>query len=59
MEMPMKEKKHAYHYMLTLMYGAETWAWTKVHISRLMATEMRSIRNTQRPKEIKNKRRKN
>jgi hypothetical protein len=36
-------KKLSY-YMPILMYGTETWMWTKADISRLMATEMRFLR---------------
>jgi hypothetical protein len=39
--------------MPILTHGAETWAWAKADISRLIAAEMRFLRSIDRkPKEI-------
>jgi hypothetical protein len=44
---PKKEKLCIFksYYMLILIYGAETWTWTKADISRLVAAKMRFLRS--------------
>jgi hypothetical protein len=34
------------YYMSILTHGTEIWTWTKLNISKLMATEMRFLRST-------------
>jgi hypothetical protein len=46
-EIPNKSKICLFksYYMPILMYGAETWTWTKADISRLMTEDMRFLKS--------------